>query len=88
MNDFFLSLMLLGALSSGGNMPFWATSDQFGIMPESNGGLALLQAGMPFDESKTLQWHWGTSVGLRTDGKGVAVLPDEVYAGQIGRAHV
>lgn len=81
MNDFFLSLMLLGALSSGGNMPFWATSDQFGIMPESNGGLALLQAGMPFDESKTLQWHWGTSVGLRADGKGVAVLPDEVYAG-------
>ena len=81
MNDFVVSLMLLGALSSGGNMPFWATANQYGLMPESNGGLALLQAGMPFDESKTLQWHWGTSLGLRYDNGGAAVLPDELYAG-------
>ena len=81
MNDFFVSLMLLGALSQGGSMPFWATANQYGLMPESSGGLALLQAGMPFDESKTLQWHWGTSLGLRADANGAAVLPDELYAG-------
>lgn len=81
MNDFVVSLMLLGALSQGGGMPFWATANQFGIMPESSGGLALLQAGMPFDETKTLQWHWGTSLGLRADSGGTTVLPDELYAG-------
>ena len=81
MNDFVVSLMLLGALSSGGNTPFWALSNHYGLYPESNGGLALLQAGMPFDESKTLQWHWGTSMGLMADGSGTAVLPDELYAG-------
>ena len=81
MNDFFVSLMLFGALSNGSTMPFWATSNQFGIMPESSGGLALLQAGLPFYESKTLQWHWGASLGLRADGNGTTVLPDELYAG-------
>ena len=81
MNDFFVSLMLLGALSNGSTMPFWATSNRYGIMPESNGGLALLQTGMPFDESKTFQWHWGASLGLRADGNGTSVLPDELFAG-------
>lgn len=81
MNDFFVSLMLLGALGQGGNMPFWATSNQYGLMPESSGGLALLQTGMPFDESKTFQWHWGASLGLKAMGTGTMVLPDELYAG-------
>ena len=81
MNDFFVSLMLLGALSGGGSMPFWATSNQFGIMPESNGGLALVRTGMPFDESRSFQWHWGASLGYMADAGGGVILPDELYAG-------
>lgn len=80
MNDFVVSLMLLGALSQG-NMPFWATSDQFGVMPESSGGLALLQMYKPFDESKTFQWHAGASVGFSAYTGGQAIIPDELYAG-------
>lgn len=81
MSDFFVSLMLLGAVSNGGSMPFWATANRYGIMPETSGGLALLRTGMPFGEGKTLQWHWGASLGFRYDGAGAVVLPDELYAG-------
>ena len=62
MNDFFVSLLLLGALSSSGNLPYWATAGQYGLMPESSGSLAWVQAGTQFDESKTFQWRWGASL--------------------------
>ncbi|MBQ6557513.1 MAG: hypothetical protein IJL86_08215, partial [Bacteroidales bacterium] len=66
MNDFVVSLMLLGALGTQTDaLPFWATANQYGILPESNGKMALLRAGTSFDESKTLQWRWGASLGLR-----------------------
>ncbi|MBP5383149.1 MAG: hypothetical protein J6Y45_07340 [Bacteroidales bacterium] len=83
MNDFVVSLLLLGAISSNDNlnqMPFWATTDQFGVMPESNGALALLRAGTSFDESRTFQWRWGTSLGFRSDWMGEKVLIDELNA--------
>ena len=68
MNDWVVSLLLLGALSSqGGSMPFWATANRFGVMPDGNGGLCLLQAEKGFDQSKTVQWRFGASGGLRTD---------------------
>ena len=82
MNDFVVSLMLLGALSpQAGDLPLWATANRFGIVPESSGGLALLQAGSSFDENKTLQWHWGASLGLRADRNSTTFIPDELYAG-------
>lgn len=63
MNDFFISLALLGAMStSDGYLPYWMTTNQYGLMPERNGGLTLVQAGTQFDESKTLQWSWGASL--------------------------
>lgn len=62
MNDFVFSLMLLGAMSSGGSLPFWAVSNANGIMPTNDGGLALVQAYKPFDESKTFQWRAGASL--------------------------
>ena len=68
MNDWIVSLLLLGALSSqSGDMPFWATANRFGIMPDGNGGLALLKAEKGFDDSQTLQWRLGASLGMRTD---------------------
>ena len=78
MNDFVVSLLLLGAISSNdlNQMPFWATANQFGVMPESNGALALLRAGSSFDESRTFQWRWGSSLGFRSDWKGDKIIID------------
>ena len=68
MNDWIVSLLLLGALSSqGDSMPFWEGANRFGVMPDGNGGLALMQLQKGFDESKTFQWRFGASAGMRTD---------------------
>ena len=74
MNDFVLSLLLLGAFSSGSSLPFWMTSNQFGLMPEHNGALALVQAVTQYDASKDFQWKWGTSLAAQYDGG--PVMPD------------
>ena len=82
MNDFVVSMMLLGAISSqSGQMPFWATTNQFGIMPESSGALALLHAGSEYDSKHALQWHWGAGGAFRTDSYGSQFMLDEAYAG-------
>ena len=81
MNDFVVSMMLLGALSSGGSLPFWAVSNAGGIMPSNDGALGVVQAYMPFDESKTFQWHAGTSLAASWDGSGVRPMVDELFAG-------
>ena len=85
MNDFVFSLMLLGALSSGGSLPFWAVSNQSGIMPENNGAVALLSAYKPFDESHTLQWQAGASLAANyqtaAEGSPLQGFVDELYAG-------
>ena len=62
MNEFFLTLLLMGALSTGGPLPFWMTSNQFGLMPETSGALALARMGTEYDPSKTVQWRWGASL--------------------------
>ncbi|MBQ4284876.1 MAG: hypothetical protein II720_00280, partial [Bacteroidales bacterium] len=62
MNDFFVTLLLMGALSSGGSLPFWMYSNQFGLMPESSGALAVARMGTEYDPSRTLQWRWGASL--------------------------
>ena len=36
MNDFALFLLLLGALSTGTQLPFWAGANQFGLMLEGS----------------------------------------------------
>jgi len=56
-----VSLLLLGAGSSSGELPFWATANQFGLMPQYNGAMARLNAHTEFDESKTFQWRAGLS---------------------------
>ncbi len=81
MNDFFVSAMLLGAIGTGGTLPFWAVSNQGGLMPETNGGLALVQAYKPFDTSKTFQWQAGASLAASYDVSGFRPMVDELYAG-------
>lgn len=86
MNDFFFSLMLLGALSSSGNLPFWATAGQYGLMPEASGSMAWVQAHTQFDETKTFQWRWGASLAANTyndalapDSSPLHPMVDELY---------
>lgn len=74
MNDFILSWMLLGALSSGNGLPFWATANRYGLMPEGSGGLALVSASTSFDPSKTLQWRWGASLAAGLDDYSTSIL--------------
>lgn len=80
--DFILSVLLLGAVSSGGPLPFWMTSGQYGLMPEHSGALALVQAGTQYDASKTLQWKWGASLAANLDAAPTAdfnLMVDELY---------
>jgi hypothetical protein len=69
MYDFALSLLLLGALSTGSQLPFWAGANQFGLMPEGSGGLALLRAGTEYDATKEFQWKWGVSLAGQYDSR-------------------
>lgn len=63
MNDLILSLMMMGALASGnGQLPFWMTANQYGLMPQYSGGLALASARSRFDPSKEIQYRFGASV--------------------------
>ncbi len=88
MHDFVFSLMLLGALSSTGQTPFWAQSNNYGIMPAVNGGLGVMQAYVPFDESKSFQWRAGTSLAagyspvdpLNPESSPFHPMVDELYA--------
>ncbi len=59
--------MLLGAMSSSdAYLPYWMTTNQYGLMPERNGSMALFQAHSEFDDEKTLQWRWGTSMAVNS----------------------
>ena len=87
MNDFIASLMLLGAMGSGDSyLPYWMTTNQYGLMPERDGAMALFQAGTSFDDTKTLQWRWGTSLALNDynnpldpGSSPVHLMVDELY---------
>ena len=88
MNDFILSLLLSGALSTGGQLPFWMTTNQFGLMPESNGALAIIGAHTQYDTSKDFQWCWGASLAANYDSSPfipaesakINLMVDELYA--------
>ena len=88
MNDFFFSLMLLGALSGGAGqpLPFWATANQWGLMPENQGMMAVVQAQTDFDASRTLQFRWGASMAVNSYANDldpasnpVHLMADELY---------
>lgn len=87
MYDFVVSMMLLGAVSQAGSLPFWACANQFGLMPQDNGALAVLSAGTSYDNSKTFQWCWGASVAanryddnLSPESSPYHLMVDELYA--------
>ena len=88
MNDFFFSLLLLGALSGGQGepLPFWTTANQWGLMPENQGSLALVKARTEFDSARTFQLRWGASLaandyvnGLDPASSSLHIMADELY---------
>lgn len=81
MNDFVASILLLGSLNGGGSLPFWAVSNNFGIMPQGSGGLALVQAYSLPTSDKAFTWEWGTSLGANVGAGTSTLLVDELYAG-------
>ena len=90
MNDIIASLMLLGAIGSGdGYLPYWATTNQWGLMPERDGGLAMVQVYQPYKTigSSTFEWQWGGSIAgnvydnpLAPDSGKTNVMVDQLYA--------
>ena len=88
MNDVFFTMLLLGALSGGPGepLPFWATANQWGLMPENQGTLAMVKAKTDFDASRTLQLSWGVSMvangyvnGLDSGSNPIHLMTDELY---------
>lgn len=83
--DVVSSLVLFGALSTGGSLPFWMTAGQYGIYPDSSGGLALVRVEKTDDHSRNFDFSAGASLALRADGfKGPGhfntnPLVDELY---------
>lgn len=83
MNDFIASILLLGAMGGGTDLPFWAASNNFGLMPQGSGGLALVQAYSQNNPliSGNMNWDFGASLGASTAGGTNTLLVDELYAG-------
>ena len=74
-------------MSSSGALPFWATAGQWGLMPENNGTLSLIQAKTQFDDTKSFQWRWGASFAanyynnsLSSAASSAHFMVDELYA--------
>ena len=85
MGDWITSFLLMGALSTGGTLPFWASANQFGLAPESNGVLATASIQKDFNTEQALQYRCGASLAFRADGMGQGlqrcneVMVDEFY---------
>ena len=87
MSDIFASLMLLGALGSGdGYLPYWATTNQWGLMPERDGALAIAEAYSPYKSLGPLEYRWGASFAANAYDNPLSdrtcnILVDQLYAG-------
>ena len=62
--------MLLGALSSGDGLPFWATSNRYGLMPDNGFALAVVDARRPYEirrdsfVAQRAPWNDGCDAGI------------------------
>lgn len=67
MKDVIAYIMLMGSVATGGDLPFWANANQYGIYPDANGALALACVRQDFDTTKDFHYRWGLSMGARAD---------------------
>ncbi|MBO4571328.1 MAG: hypothetical protein J5699_05330 [Bacteroidales bacterium] len=61
LDSLLVSLMLLGAVSSSGELPFWAGANSYGIMPQYNGVASVLSASAQSDQEEDFRWSSGLS---------------------------
>ena len=66
MNDFFISAMLLGALSTGDGQPFWATANRYGLMPDNGFALGVVDFRRPLNGSADAGIGNGEAASLRS----------------------
>lgn len=59
MYDFVAGIMMMGAVGGGSQLPFWATSNSYGLMPQTNCVMATAGVACDYDPSKTFQWRFG-----------------------------
>lgn len=70
---------LSGQIADKKNLPMWATTNKFGIVPDSRGGLLQLGFFSDFNTQKKIRLAYGISgVGYFTQAKNKAIL-DELY---------
>lgn len=82
--------MLLGALSSGDGLPFWATSNRYGIVPDNGFALGVVEARRPFTAGDAgigngaavalrngFEWQGGVSLACALESRdgGVSAVP-------------
>jgi len=79
MYDFIAYVMMMGSLSTGTNLPFWASANQFGIYPDSNGGLMQVYLGTSFNPEKAFHYRWGASFAARVDHSINGQSPDKIF---------
>lgn len=77
MYDFVAGLMMMAAAGSGSQLPFWATSNQYGLMPQTNCVMTTFGAGNSYDPSKTFQWRFGVEGSINTVEKNL--VPAQAY---------
>lgn len=85
LDSLIVSLMLLGAASGTGELPFWAVTNNYGLMPQHSGGLALIDAHTASDASRAFVWDGGVSLAASAEvaqplGDG-RLMVDQLYGG-------
>lgn len=81
MDSLSLALMLLAAVGSSGNLPYWAVTNQFGIMPEGNGILANVKFNSFSNPERVWKFDSGVSLAANYDNAVNRVSPmvDELF---------
>lgn len=70
---------LTGMVATKGNLPMWATTDKYGIIPDSRGGLLQIGLFSDFNTKKKVQTAYGFSgAGYLTQMKNQIII-DELY---------
>jgi len=76
-----LALMILTAVGSSGELPYWAVTNQYGLMPEGNGMLANVKFQSLSDSDRVWKFDSGVSLAANYDAsvKKVTPMVDELF---------
>ncbi|MDL2231404.1 capsule assembly Wzi family protein [Porphyromonadaceae bacterium OttesenSCG-928-L07] len=68
-----------GFIATKNNLPFWAISNQYGLLPDGNGGLMTAGIFSDFNEKHQIQFAYGVSVAGYLSKPDNNVLIDQLY---------